>query len=59
MPDDNKVLVNRTRVDKDDWSKLKLIAQVLTERGKATTREDLTALAIKSLREYYEQELGI
>ena len=54
------VLISRTEVNKNDWNKLKLIAQVLNERGnKEVTRESLTALAVTSTVKYYEKELGI
>jgi hypothetical protein len=60
MSDDNLVLISRTKVSKNDWNKLKLIAQLLTEKGgKDVTREDLTSLAVNSTVKYYEKELGI
>jgi len=56
----NLVLISRTKVSKEDWNKLKLIAQLLTQKGNdSVTREDLTALAINSTVKYYENELGI
>jgi hypothetical protein len=54
------VLISRTEVNKVNWNKLKLIANILTQKtDKEITRESLTDLAIDSTVKYYEKELGI
>jgi len=54
------VLISRTEVNKVNWNKLKLIANILTQKtDKDVTRESLTDLAIDSTVKYYEKELGI
>ena len=61
MPKENNiVLISRTRVKKRTWEKLKLIAQIMSERtGKETTREDLVRIGLDSTVRYYEEELGL
>jgi len=57
---EDKVLISRTRVNKEDWNKLKLIAQILSKRTKKDiSREDLINHGLKSTVKYFEQKLEL
>ena len=54
MDEEEKVLISRTRVNKERWNKLGDLAEILTRViGKDVTKERLVDLAIESLLHYY------
>jgi hypothetical protein len=54
--EEEKVLINRTRVNKTNWRKLKLIAQILSEKKKSlVTREMIVEYAIEGLIAHYNK----
>ena len=59
MSEEDKVLINRTYYNRDKWKRLKFIAELLTERGEPTTREELVNHGLDATVRYYEQKLKL
>lgn len=56
MDEEVKVLISRTRVNKERWDKLSHLSEILTRViGKEVTKERLVDLAIESLLNYYKE----